>query len=361
MDDDDDVDAQLADKVIESNTENAPLAVEKPIAKLEISEVHHEEPIYADAAASKPIESLAAEKSLSPTSEKVKEKLDKQKSLVENIKKISEGEIALPESKVNGSGGNTPAQPESPRRGKIPDSPSNVAGKSMFPPKAPTAPKNTTLTKEQLPPPAPAPATQSGTTPKPSSLKKIPTTDDGSGSATLSKGTPKPVGKVTIVSTPSSSGLATPKSDSKFGYCKKHKDKPNEVVCLQDKIVMCLTCAFYDGHRDHDVRPLNEVQKEISDRAEKICDSLTKIEEREKNISEWELVKNMQDLMGKNKKDLVERVGKLFKQVQQDIDKKRQDILAEVDTVFDTLQKKITKDLDLPKDTKVSLNAWKNE
>lgn len=64
------------------------------------------------------------------------------------------------------------------------------------------------------------------------------------------------------------SGPVTPKvSKPMVQYCKKHKDKPLEVVCMTDRVVICSSCALFDGHHGHQFRETAEVQKEIEERA----------------------------------------------------------------------------------------------
>ena len=58
------------------------------------------------------------------------------------------------------------------------------------------------------------------------------------------------------------------KPQSKFGNCKKHKDKPLEVVCMTCSVIICSTCALFDrDHNSHRFRELNDVLSDISVRA----------------------------------------------------------------------------------------------
>lgn len=62
---------------------------------------------------------------------------------------------------------------------------------------------------------------------------------------------------------------SSPPSKPRAMMCKKHKEKPLEVVCMTDKVLICSTCALFDGHQGHQFREMAEVQSEIGERAEK--------------------------------------------------------------------------------------------
>ena len=90
-------------------------------------------------------------------------------------------------------------------------------------------------------------------------------------------------------------------------------------------------------------------------------DCITAIKEKERDILEGEMVTNLQELMVKNKKELTDRISKVFKQVTVDLEKKRSEMMVELDCVFDALLKKTGKELDFPKEIRTNLNIWKSE
>lgn len=94
---------------------------------------------------------------------------------------------------------------------------------------------------------------------------------------------------------------------------------------------------------------------------DRLCDAVTALESKEKSILEGEMVKNMQDMIIKNKKIAQDTINKAFKLYSAEIEKKRSDLLGELDTVYSNLNNKIGKDLDLPADTRQAVNIWKNE
>lgn len=73
------------------------------------------------------------------------------------------------------------------------------------------------------------------------------------------------------------------------------------------------------------------------------------------------MVRKLQDQMLKNKKELTEKISKIFKQVTAELERKRIEMISELDSVFDELLKKTGKELDFPKTIRTSLNIWKSE
>lgn len=85
------------------------------------------------------------------------------------------------------------------------------------------------------------------------------------------------------------------------------------------------------------------------------------VEAKERDILEGEMVSGLKELMNKNKRELTDKIGKVFKQVTADLERKRLDMMTEIDSVFDQLHKKIGKELDFPKSIRTNLNIWKSE
>ena len=52
-----------------------------------------------------------------------------------------------------------------------------------------------------------------------------------------------------------------------FGMCRKHADKPLEIVCMTCKMLTCSMCTLFDGHKDHHYQQVTEVQKSVKERA----------------------------------------------------------------------------------------------
>lgn len=73
------------------------------------------------------------------------------------------------------------------------------------------------------------------------------------------------------------------------------------------------------------------------------------------------MVRKLQELIQKNKREMTDRISKIFKQVTADLERKRVEMISELDSIFDTLHKKTGKELDFPKAIRTNLNIWKSE
>ena len=64
----------------------------------------------------------------------------------------------------------------------------------------------------------------------------------------------------------------SPKSQSKekesfIDFCTEH-NKKLEIVCLTDKMKICVSCALFGNHKNHEVKEVDTVIREISHKAE---------------------------------------------------------------------------------------------
>ena len=50
-------------------------------------------------------------------------------------------------------------------------------------------------------------------------------------------------------------------------FCMEHNRKL-EIICIQDRMRICSTCALFGGHKGHDVRMEPEVVNELTIRTE---------------------------------------------------------------------------------------------
>ena len=73
------------------------------------------------------------------------------------------------------------------------------------------------------------------------------------------------------------------------------------------------------------------------------------------------MVQEMKTSMYSKKKELVDKLSKVFKQVQSNLEKKKSEVMSELDRAFQTLENKLGRDLDLPKDTRTQVDIWKRE
>lgn len=242
-DDDDDINAQIDDKLVSPTREvearEVPLdedyveeSAPQPIEEKEpIEEVRVDEQPPIEETPVEPIE----EKVQSPQ-ERVRQKLEKQVSLLEEkIKSPTDSRSARDVA---------PAQEAKVSRR---NADLNIKGLNLD---IDSSPSSTNAYPGRL------------TTPKAQTTKHAQLLDQRRGSVNQPNKRPP----MQPVETPK---VSVQQPVSKFGNCRKHKGKPLEVVCMTDKVVICSTCALFDGHQGHQFREVNDLQKEIGDRAEK--------------------------------------------------------------------------------------------
>ena len=67
--------------------------------------------------------------------------------------------------------------------------------------------------------------------------------------------------------------------------CKEHGRKL-EIVCLDHKCRICTNCALFGAHKGHNVRPEEEVHREIAVRGDKLIDMFHAIEKQQNKIND---------------------------------------------------------------------------
>lgn len=66
-------------------------------------------------------------------------------------------------------------------------------------------------------------------------------------------------------------------------FCKEH-GKKLEIVCLEHQQRICVNCALFGSHKNHNIKGEEEVLREISFRADKVLEIFQAIEENSSEI-----------------------------------------------------------------------------
>ena len=61
-------------------------------------------------------------------------------------------------------------------------------------------------------------------------------------------------------------------------YCKEH-NKKLEIICIDHKQKICVNCALFGNHKNHNIKSEEEVLREITMRADKILEIFQGIED----------------------------------------------------------------------------------
>jgi len=86
------------------------------------------------------------------------------------------------------------------------------------------------------------------------------------------------------------------------GGCPLHNE-PNNLVCLDDKCLICKYCAEYGDHKGHKIKHVNDVQKEANAQRMRLKDMIDALEEEEQAIYR-ELDESKETLLDENKSDM---------------------------------------------------------
>lgn len=93
--------------------------------------------------------------------------------------------------------------------------------------------------------------------------------------------------------------------------CLEHQ-RPLEVVCIDHQTRICTNCALFGAHKNHNIKPEQDVLFEITNRAENLCNLFQRIGENQKNGDSEEYF-NIQKMKIKEKEfEFFEIVNKKF-------------------------------------------------
>ena len=84
-------------------------------------------------------------------------------------------------------------------------------------------------------------------------------------------------------------------------FCREHGRKL-EIICLDHKCRICTNCALFGSHKNHDVKPEEEVFKEIKIRGECLIDMAQIIEKNRNMLTDEEYLGKISNKI-KNKHD----------------------------------------------------------
>jgi len=150
--------------------------------------------------------------------------------------------------------------------------------------------------------------------------------------------------------------------------CPLHNE-PNNMICLEDKSIVCKYCADYGDHKGHKVKHLNDVQKEASIKRKNLKEMIDVLEKEEQTIY-GELEESRSSLLLENKKrfgflrDEINRMEQeSFHCIQESFAFKKLEISQKLKShrkAKETLQKK-AQDLGEISNTEVFLKAFGEE
>ncbi|TNV71004.1 hypothetical protein FGO68_gene8232 [Halteria grandinella] len=125
--------------------------------------------------------------------------------------------------------------------------------------------------------------------------------------------------------------------DTPNDLCSEHLEKL-EIVCLTDQVRICTRCALFGAHRHHEVRSVDDVVREITQKAENIMSVYQKILAKQSELTEQKyfdpLQERFQAVLNESRGTVKER----FKELHELLDLKEQRLLEQLAALTQSLE-----------------------
>ncbi|CAD8069800.1 unnamed protein product [Paramecium sonneborni] len=124
--------------------------------------------------------------------------------------------------------------------------------------------------------------------------------------------------------------------------CQEHLEKL-EIVCLTDQVRICTRCALFGQHRHHEVRSVDDVVKEITQKAENIMQIYQKILQKQSELTEQKYFEPLQDRFQSVLTESHNTVKEKFRELHQLLDLKEQRLIEQLTTLTQSLEQQTKK------------------
>ncbi|CAG9335016.1 unnamed protein product [Blepharisma stoltei] len=150
-------------------------------------------------------------------------------------------------------------------------------------------------------------------------------------------------------------------SKTKQILCTEHKKKL-EYVCMTEKIKICSYCALLGAHKDHDVKPLEEIMNEVHMRARCLLDMLEMMDRTEIEIdgTVMDYLEKVNKKFVQKKSETEEKIKKKFKKIRKLIDTLEKSTLETVAKNIEFIESAITAAKETPKRICAQSREWKD-
>ena len=153
-----------------------------------------------------------------------------------------------------------------------------------------------------------------------------------------------------------------PKKQSLSNTCPAHK-RQLEYVCVEDRSRVCAECAIFGGHKGHDIRPLEEVMKEVTLRAECLIDMLQIIEKSQYSVMDDGIKSRLDTLYDhycRRRLDLEKDLRDGFQKLHKNLKDIESAALTSLQKNFNYIEANIVNIRDMPKLIDSQATNWKN-
>lgn len=93
--------------------------------------------------------------------------------------------------------------------------------------------------------------------------------------------------------------------------CQEHQRKL-EVICIDHQTRICTNCALFGVHKNHNIKPEDDVLLEITNRAETLLNLFQEIDQNQKNIESEEFFNFHKGKIKEKEFELFESINNKF-------------------------------------------------
>ena len=148
-----------------------------------------------------------------------------------------------------------------------------------------------------------------------------------------------------------------------INVCKDHK-KPLEFICLIDKSKVCANCALFGKHRGHDIKPIEEIARDITSKAECLMEMLQFIERSQETVMGNNIKSRMDALYEKycTKKNTLEvEIREGFSLLRKRLTEMEREALENMSNIYKVIENHLVNVRDIPKLIDSSATKWNND
>jgi len=145
-----------------------------------------------------------------------------------------------------------------------------------------------------------------------------------------------------------------------LGRCAEHRKKL-EYVCLDDRIKVCANCALFGRHRGHNVKPEEDIMREITIRAECLFDLLQLIEKSRDTVLDEQVKGSLDELLERyrhRKQELETMLQQSFQAARARLSDMERASQMTLQKNFDYIEDNFVNIRDMPKLIDSQASAW---
>jgi len=147
----------------------------------------------------------------------------------------------------------------------------------------------------------------------------------------------------------------------KPNLCNEHKKKL-DYVCINCKSKICSHCALMGGHKDHEIKAMEDVHNEVAMRTGCLLDMLEIIDKTESELSDSIMIKleEVADHYNRKRTDIEKTVKTEFDLMRTQLDTLEKNILETLEKHFDNIENVIVSSREFPKVIYRQAGEWKD-